>query len=243
MVLGPIVDEQVAAVPHGEASDLVDVRGRTVYGFGVGLSVADLSGRFFLGAFTSYQSRTETVGEFNFRELLVQDQRQSLIDEKTAKYSGASKNVGMLWRIGDRMNPTLAVVVRDLGDTHFVASQEDDDPLILEQDMTIGFSAGPTLRHGGRFTWAVEAARLSQEAIAMNKRFRTGIEWTYGGVGSFAPLSVRMGYNLAGISYGASTTLGLFMLNLASQAEDVGIGNAHLVERRYVATLSCNIVD
>lgn len=241
LAFGPIVDQQVAALPA--SGDLVSLRSRSVAGFGIGTSVTDNAGRFHLGVFTSYLTRQEIAGDVNYLDAVHAETRSKTLKDITTRYSGQSMSVGMVWKLADRMEPTLGVAVRDMGDTEYQPSKDGAELLLIEQDMSVGFSVRPRMSSNSTLLWVVEATRLQQEYLAMNKKFRTGMEWAFWGTGSFARLAFRAGYNLAGVSAGMSVNWGVIMMAVASQAEDVGVGNAHLVERRYVATLSMNIAD
>ena len=58
-----------------------------------------------------------------------------------------------------------------------------------------------------------------------------------------AGFSLRSGYNSAGLSYGCGINLGILGINASSFAEDVGVNNKRVVERRFVVNFAVNVAD
>ena len=62
-------------------------------------------------------------------------------------------------------------------------------------------------------------------------------------LGAFAGMSLRAGYNSAGVSYGLGGNLGILSLNVTSFSENVGLDNASIIEERYVVNFGINVAD
>ena len=74
-----------------------------------------------------------------------------------------------------------------------------------------------------------------------------GAQWPLrvvgGGFGSDAIFSIRTGVNDVGVSGGVALNLGLIQLELASLAQDIGLDNNRVLERRNVAVVSINVLE
>jgi hypothetical protein len=241
IIFGPIVDHQVAAVPVGGSSDLIHAHYAQTSGFGVGTSMSDNKGTISLGVFAAMMNRKDTEGEFDFQRVINKDERQAELGANSVNSSGRAINAGVNWRISDKHNTRLALVARNLGDTKYVIS--GDDHFLVKQDLTIGFSVSPKLGKWGIWNLILEGGRLSDENTAVNKKIRIGTELLVGVSKGPPLLGIRAGYNLAGVSYGAHLDIGLVGFQFASSAEDVGIDNDHVVERRNIAIMSINVAE
>ena len=215
---------------------------------GAGLSVTDPKGTFYLGVFSAYSQRKVFSGDFSYDQLVRREDRQADISTKMKHYSGVSTNVGMLWLLGQYGRPSLAVVSKNVGKSFYHLKNIDadtaaeDKTIVENDDLTIGFSVSPHIGKSGAFNFIVEGHHLTDKEVSLNKKFRTAMEFNFGGFGSEATLGIRTGYNLAGISGGLNLNLDLIQFEIASQAEDIGIGNRHVVERRNVGVFSVNVL-
>src|SRR5690606_23248638 len=117
-------------------------------------------------------------------------------------YQGTAHNVGMLWRLGKKAMPTLAVVARDVADTVYKVQKGDGEEQKDLQDLTLGFSVSPELGKWGHLHMMIEGSRLSNDEVTLQKRLRGGFELTFGErYGSDSILALRVGGNSAGASY------------------------------------------
>jgi len=243
----PFHDQQMAAIGQGNATDLVDLRYRSTSGVAWGTSFSDPSASVFsIGVGGQYSSIEQIEGQFAYLDLVNREARTDAIKEYTYKFSGHGLHAGMLWRFGkDGGAPTLAVVARNTGNTRYTSAKpEKYDDLVIKEDLVVGFSLSPKLGKSGRMNWVLEAGRISDNDVTLRKKFRTGLEFLFGGgPGSYATFGIRGGYNHAGASAGLSANLGILTLEAASQAEDIGLENSRVIERRYVGVFSVNVAD
>lgn len=242
----PFHDQQMAAIAQGGGTDLVDLRHRSVSGIAWGTSIADPSASAFsIGVGGQYASVEQVEGEFAYLDLVNRDARTDAIKDHTYKFSGHALNVGLLWRFSKEAGTTLSVAARNAGNTRYTAAKpEEYDDLVIKEDLAVGFAMAPKLGRSGRLKWIIEATRLSDDEVTLRKKLKTGLEYLLGGgPGSYATFGVRTGYNSAGISAGLSLNLGILTLEAASQAEDIGLSNDRVIERRNVGAVTVNVAD
>ena len=242
LLVAPFTDHQIAAVSYGQDTDLIKARYRTLTGGVVGASVCDPGGRLYLGFSSFYLSRKETVGDFNYLDMLDKSSRNSAFNDASTKYTGVANNVGAIWRLADKGRPSLGLSVKNLGGTNYKSSSSDSEDLKVEQDFTVGFSYSPNLSKGwGLLNFIVEEDHISNKEISLHKKHKLGLEWLIGGMGSYTTFGLRTGYNEAGVSLGLTLNAGILALEVASQAEDIGVDNKRVTERRTIVTFGVNV--
>lgn len=243
-MLSFVYDTQMAAASIDESSDEIDVHSRTEFGPSLGFSFATNDRTFALGLYLAYLEREEIQTTLPFATLNDPDLRKSAFKDGKAKYTGMPIHLGTLWTISKKWNPTLSLAFRNVGTTKFRASDTNNEDLEVEEDMTLGFGLSPALGKWGFLSFTLEASRLTDSDLATAKKLRTGLEFSVGDrFGSDAGLSLRSGYNNAGLSYGLGFNLGILGLNGSSFAEDVGVNNKRVIERRYVVNFAVNVAD
>lgn len=235
-------DTQIASVNQGAPNYDVDTHYRLSQGPGAGISLADRDNRFLLGVYAASLTRQETDAVLSWAELNDATQRKSVLNAQGTKYTALATNVGLMWRLAQTAQPTLAVVARDLGDTTYKASSGPGEDYKEQQDLTVGFRVSPSIGKWSTLHLVVEGARLSDDDIALTKKVRFGMEWTFGSLwSSDSVFALRGGVNHSGIAYGLGLNLGLINVQAASYAEDIGIGNARVIERRSLGVIKINI--
>jgi len=245
-LVAPFSDMQMAATAKDDGSGLINLHYRSMTGVGVGFSAQDSEGRISLGYFGYTATRQEIQGDVAYTDIVDKSKRAEALKDDEATYSGAGHNVGLIYRLGKRLAPTLAVSVTNLGDTHFRktggASNLSGD-LVDKQDMTVGFSLSPQLGKVGICHFTLEAGRLSEENVSLLKKYRLGSELLLGGEGSYATFALRGGYNYTGASAGFALNLGLISLAATTYSVDIGTGNDTVTERREMATFTVNVAS
>ena len=242
--LSYVYDTQMAAAATDSTTDLVDIHARTVTGPSIGFSFATDSKDFTLGIYSGFFQRTETKGTYTLAEVNDPDARSSIFSADETKYDGMPINFGINWVIAKKWRPSLALVFRNAGGTKYRNSDSSAEDMVVDEDMTLGFSISPKLGKWGYLSWVVEAGNLTNSEMATSKKAKTSLEFTIGDrFGGNAGLSLRTGYNNAGLSYGLGSNLGILGLNASSFAEDVGYNNRRVIERRFVVNFAVNIAD
>lgn len=243
-MIGPIIDSQMAAVPIGDNTDLVDVHYRERTGIGMGFSVTDPKERLYLGVFATHLSIKDVRGEFLYTDMIDKTARQEAIKDETNKYSGIATNVGMLWRIAKEGAPTLAIVARDVGGTSYQKTSGDaEGGLDIPQDLTFGLGLSPALGKIGYFNFSVEGAHLTAKETAVEKKWRSGMEFNFGDRGIKSFFGLRCGGSDAGASFGTHLNLGILGAQYANFAEDIGVDNKRMIERRQAFIVSVNLAE
>lgn len=245
-------DTQLAAFKEPSPTD---GQGQIAIGYreqtttGLGFSMVNPKETFHLGLFSSYNTRKLFTGSFDYTELDSEPERHEVIASNSKSFHGVSTNLGILWIMSKRLRPALGIVLHDIGNTNYSSGADDAvDPaqekfIAVKQNATVGFSISPQLGRFAIMNFIVEEQDIGNRDVAVNKKFHTGLEFTFFGHGSEAPIGIRTGYNLAGVSYGLNFNLGLIQVEVASSAQDIGIGNLHVVERRNSAVFSVNLRD
>lgn len=241
-------DTQIAAFKSkGTSSEEggIDAAYTSLSTTGIGASITDPSEQIYLGAFISHLNLKSFNGEITYDQIIQQKKRSDAIGSRQQSYEGLTSNIGMIWIFHKKLRPTLGICVRNVGDTSLKSSSSSSEAsyYVMQEDLNLGFSLSPRLGKNSSITFTMEGSKLSHKDVSVNKKFKSAIEWNYAGFGSEAILGVRAGYNLAGVSFGASINLNLIQLEIASQAEDIGIENRHVAERRNVAIFSVNVTD
>lgn len=249
LVLLQYQDSQMAAFRNSnQTGGEISASIRNQSGTGFGFSVSDSDETLYLGAFSSYNFRKVFSGDFDYDQLVRQEERKAFFRPRQKKYTGISSNLGMIWVLGNYARPSIALVSKNLGGASYEYQGDEsmitpeEKTIVDKENITLGFSLSPKIGKHGAFNFIVEGQHLMEKEIALNKKFRTALELNLGGFGSEAIFSARAGYNLAGVSLGLSLNLDLVQFEFASHAEDIGIDNRHVVERRNMGVFSVNVL-
>ncbi len=238
----PFQDIQLAAASRGEGTEQIDMHYRSMSGIGAGFSATDAAGRLSIGYFGYTASRSDVSGTFLYDDIDNTDRRSDLLSDHAVKSTGTGHNAGLIWRLGKAAAPTLALSLKNAGDTTFTASGDGDD-ITVKQDATVGFSINPRIFKTGGFLFLIEAGQLEDPDVSFVKKFRTGLELTLGGFGSYATFALRAGYNAAGASGGLALNLGLIGCEASLQSVDIGVGNESVIEQRIVGQVYVNVAE
>ena len=239
----PLVDHQIAAVPVDGSPGEVLMRYRTVSGAVMGASIADQQNRFSLGFSQTIGTIDETYGSFQYLDIAEANDRKSAMNSNRKTYTAKSSNAGLTIRIPKAMIPTLSVVARDIGNTRNLATDSGEEPLIYDEDLTVGISISPKVGKHARFNLLLETGYLTQVHMAAKKKGRAGLELLLFGVDAKALLGIRAGANEGGASYGANLNLGLIGASFESHAVNIGTNNERMIERRQSYTAYINVAS
>ncbi len=239
-----VYDTQVAAAAEDSNSTEVSVISRTVKGPSLGFSFKDPSQRFYFGMHAGFYQRDVVAGTFAFTDLSTPETRKSQFKDNRQEYVGAPLNIGAVWVLAPHWRPSLGLVFRNAGDTKYRNTDEAQEDLLVEEDATLSFSLNPSFRSWGALHLTLEGDSLTQTGSSLHKKLKSSLEWTWGSrYGAESITAFRVGYNVAGISYGTGINLGIIGLNLASSVEDVGVNNIRVVERRTHINFAVNVAD
>lgn len=251
LLMVPINDLQLAATPKADdpstpdaqESDLISGHFKSLSGVGGGVSAQSSDGSLSLGYFGYSVSRTDVEGDFDFDDMIDVSQRRKVINAVEQKSSGNGHHVGMIWEIGKIWSPTLGIAIRDLGDTTFRAKSRGFTGPKIQQNTSIGFTMGPQFKSSSALKLTLQADRLNDPEVALGKKYRLGIEFLLGGLGSRSIFALRAGATQAGGSFGLGMNLGLLGCNAAIHSIDIGAGNQKVIEKRGVIDASINVAE
>lgn len=239
----PFSDIQLAAVPQGGSSELIDLHYRRLGGVGAGISICDPSGKLYLGYFGYRTIAQEMVKTVTLTEAIDPDARKIAATSGVAQYDGTGANIGAIWRLGNIGRPTLALVSRNAGGTVLRSKDPEKDDIVFDEDLTAGFSVSPRIGKSGAFTLITELSDLTDRTRSLREKSRVGLELSLGGLGSFATFALRAGGNSGGISGGLAIYLGLINLEASTYARDIGAGNSRVIDRRNSLVFSVNVAE
>jgi hypothetical protein len=242
MMVLPINDHQVAAASQGNNSGLVDAYYRGTSGFGAGGSIQSPDGRLAVGYFGYKVDRREIQGTFDYSAFTGLDELKAAVRPYTRTLSGTGHNLGLLWRPPVFWNPTMALSLRDAGNTHF-HDKGGGQSSTAKQNLAFGLSANPALGNDFYLLAALGGERLNEPSIAGIKKTHLGLELSYGGLGNYARVSLRGGVSSGGGSIGLAAHLGLLGFQAALQNLDIGAGNEKMVEQRRTFNLYVNVAE
>lgn len=242
--VGVDVDMRVASTPNTEKSDVMDVNARSQSGPVLGFSFSSPKRTFYFGISGAYLNRTETKGSFTLADINDPDDRKHAFREVQRHYEGLPVNVGSLWAGPYSWHPSVSLVARNVTGTTYKAKEFDTPNYKAAEDLTLGLAVAPELDGAGLLHIVLEAGDLTQKSVKFGDKMRFGTELTLGDAfGGEAGFSLRVGYRMAGPSFGIGFNLGILGLQAASFAEDIGTDNQRVVERRSVINLGINIAD
>ncbi len=237
-------DVRAMSTPNGEDPELLDVHYREQSGPMIGTSYASSKRNFYLGISAQYLSRKVIQGSFPLATVNDVDLRRKAFRDSQEKHTGVPVHVGALWSGAYSWRPSVSLVARNITGTILKSDDPEVSTQRMKEDVTLGFALSPNLDKWGMLNVVLEANQLTQKSIPSKDKLRFGTELTIGNAfGAESGFSVRTGYSFAGISYGLGVNAGMFGLQAASFAEDIGADASRVIERRTVINLGINIAD
>ena len=239
-----MADLQVAAFRNNQ-DEKMSATYLTNTGLGVGMSFVSSKNRFYWGFFSSTHNLNLAQGETSFDTLNSPKERSSFINESGQDYSLVRSNVGFSYVAGKKSKACISLVVRDVGNSKFVAKGETTvtDPTTFQQNTVLGFSVSPRIGRYSTLNLILEQRNLENRDLAVSEKFAMGAELNFFDFGSSAFFSLRAGQNHAGASFGASINLGLVQFEYAREMRDYGEGNLLATEAVTTLVASTNITD
>ncbi len=151
---------------------------------------------------------------------------------------GVGYDMGLNLTAPWQMLPTLSLVARDMGGTSFDANsglrgpETSERPLALKQDIDVAVALFPIHNNFIRSSWTVEYRNLltNQDDTSKTRYIHAGIE-----VNLADRFFLRAGYNQGYWTAGFESALENFQFQMATYGEEVGVGDAKLEDRRYLA--------
>jgi hypothetical protein len=237
-------DVRASSTPSSSEPASLDLDMRSQRGPILGYSLASDRKDLYWGFTLGMIERSETRGTFPIATINEANDRRGAFHEVNRVYKGSPIHTGIIWNSNKKWRPAFSVAVRNLTGTRYDSSDPNTLTYKDPEDLTIGASISPALGIWGYWNLVVEASELTRNDKDLNEKFRLGNELTFGEpFGSYSNLAFRFGYRHAGLSWGASLKLGVLGLHIANYPEDVGVGDAHVIERRSVLNLAINLAE
>ncbi|MDQ3235408.1 MAG: hypothetical protein M3Q07_26655 [Pseudobdellovibrionaceae bacterium] len=237
-------DVRAMSTPNSSDNDLLDVNYREQSGPILGTSIASSKRNFYLGVSAQYLTRKVIQGSFPLATVNDVDTRRKAFRDSQEKYQGVPVHAGALWTGTYGWRPALSLVARNISGTRLQSQSEGTPSHRLKEDLTLGFGLSPNLGKWGMLNVVLEGNQLTQKSIPSKDKLRFGTELTIGNAfGADSGFSLRTGYSFAGMSFGMGVNVGMFGLQAASFAEDIGADADRVIERRSVINLGINIAD
>ncbi len=240
----PYYDTQLAAVSAADENTTISTAYRIRSGTGVGFSFSEPKGLVSIGVLRNTFTQTDVAGDATYDQLITASDRTAFISDNKKEFAATDDTVGVLWRMSEKLAPTLGLTAHHFNGTRYSSKTEGVDSYTVSQDLTIGFSMTPKNRGDFRVAFCVEADRLLQKEVSLSKKIHTGLEMTFGSMpGSYSAAALRAGWENAGPSFGLFLNGGLLNVEISSRAEDIGAGNKRVIERRLNGTVFVNAAE
>ncbi len=238
-----IIDQQLAGMAIRQGSDQIDLGYRSTTGLGIGGSYRDVKDRFQIGIFGASLTRVETRGRLSFDDISSDlKSRADAVKQISETYAGQPVNIGATFRLAKKPNAALAIVLRDAGNTKYVASNADAPSVTENQRLSLGVSANPMLGRWGSAQFEAAIDELSIDDFHPLAKFKLGSTLTFGTRTDFRT-DLRVGYQQAGFAYGLGVYLGLISCNFAVHKEEVGTGDDRMLETRSSFALAIDVIE
>ncbi|MCB0368000.1 MAG: hypothetical protein KDD45_00830 [Bdellovibrionales bacterium] len=160
--------------------------------------------------------------------------------DKMKQGLGVGADAGLILTAPWKNLPTLAVVVRDIGNTsydktYFSRLSTPSNPSPTLQDMDVGASFQVIHKPNFRSTWALEykGVLTAKDEEDKQKLYHAGIEFNFGDVFFF-----RVGYNQRYITSGFELSSERFQFQVATYGEEIGTVTDPKEDRRNVVKFS-----
>lgn len=241
---GMAYDVRAMSTPNSEDPGLLDVNYREQSGPMLGMSYASSKRDFYLGVSAQYLSRRVIQGSFPLATVNDPESRRKAFRDSQDKYVGLPFHFGAIWTGAYKWRPSMSLVARNISNSTLNSSDGEAPVHRLKEDLSLGLALSPNLGKWGMLNMVLQGNQLTQKSIPSKDKLRVGTELTIGNAfGAESGFSLRTGYSFAGISYGMGVNLGIFGLQVASFAEDIGADASRVIERRSVINLGINIAD
>ncbi|MCB9025072.1 MAG: hypothetical protein H6625_02035 [Bdellovibrionaceae bacterium] len=162
------------------------------------------------------------------------------IKNLTSEGVGISSDAGLLFTLPWKLLPTLGVVYRDAGGTHYtlrdgLINSATTKPEMTDSSLDAAFALFPIAGKRTRISFTGEYRDILNVAAEndVNRRIHTGIEFNFSDA-----LFVRAGMNQRYWTAGLEIAVENYQLQLATYGEDVGADGTPEEARRYVGKFS-----
>ncbi len=150
------------------------------------------------------------------------------------KGTGYGLDLAIMTEISAPLNPTLAVVWQDIGNTAFTQTAGTDAPPHIPQNLSAGAGVGFDLP-GIDWTAGVEVRHLLEPEYQIGKKLHLGTEL------SLPLIDLRGGISQGYFSYGVGVNFLIFHIDAVSYTEELGVYPGQTADNRYAASISIDL--
>lgn len=229
--LGILGKYEIDAEVSEADTSIFDVRYNNDYALVAGFNFRIWDGRIKLGV------NMRAINRVTINTTLSAASEGLLVKDVADEGFGIASDVGLILTAPWDLLPTLAAVVRDVGDTSynmrdgfFTSADETRRPDKTPQSIDVGVSLSPILANRTRMIWSAEyrgVTTAGDEEDSM-KRVHTGLELNFRDA-----VFVRAGMNQRYWTAGFELAVANYQLQLASYGEEVGTADLNREDRRY----------
>jgi hypothetical protein len=204
-------------------------------------AVAGFNFRFFngivkLGANARYTNRTEIN-----RTDIDPNSTGLSVSNLASEGMGLGSDVGLMFAAPIKLLPTLALVLRDAGDTSYKLSQgmfssTEERPETVGHSLDVAVAVFPIHSNVTRSSWTIEVRDVltdESDTEPIMKRLHTGFEINYADA-----LFLRGGANQKYWTAGMELAMFNYQFQLATYGEEIGTVSIPREDRRYVLKFS-----
>ncbi len=177
--------------------------------------------------------RWATEEDFLITDLIGTDLNQFMDTNILSKGSGNALDLSFLTTLSGSLNPTLAVVWKDVGFTRFEPTSgqgpnRQDDNVIFGASIQHPFALGD-------WTHAFEYKFIGTNSVDISKKIHLGTEVSYG------LIDIRAGFYQGYLTYGAALDFSFLKVEAAAYALELGNSSGQSKSDRYQASISLNM--
>ncbi len=201
----------------------------------LGFNFRLFDGRIKLGFNTRFQNRVEVL-----RDDIASNSTDLSLGTLGSEGMGVGSDLGIILAAPWALLPTVAAVLRDVGDTKYsfkdgLLTSATTLPETTKQTLDVGVALFPIMGKGVRGTFTADyrdVMNVKEEKDSM-RRVHVGAELNLSDI-----LFLRAGMNQRYWTAGAEVAFLNYQLQLASYGEDIGVDEAPVEDRRYVVKFS-----
>lgn len=215
---------------------------RDQYGPVVGFSYP-FSKNIILGLGSRFMQRATKINTIEANQNSAIDASNKASDKNENYTSGFGFDTGIIFPFKDSLNTKIAFSFLDVGDTTYSAASETSHNEVERMNIKGGLSINPEINKDVGTIFSVEEERINDPRLDDRDKIRAGCEIYFGGTsGANAPFSARFGYGMQTISAGISIYVLFANLEFATYGESVPINDGYVIDRRYIAKLTVDLL-
>lgn len=186
------------------------------------------------------ETRTNTI-EANQSGLILESKTKA--EKNTNSTNGTAVDLGILMPFKVSLSPKIGVSILDVGDTIYHGNNASSQAETEKMNIKAGLSLNPVINKYFGTIFSLEVERINDQRVNDRNKIRGGWELNLGSHSSSnAPFSIRLGYGNQTVSAGVSLFLVFAKFEFATYGESVSISDDAIIDRRYAARITIDLV-